>query len=276
MTEGGPLARWRGKRLATQGWRAEFGPFAISAAQGDLGALSQLELAREQTRTTGFNRELLRLYELAVHAAIRDDVLTAEESKRLEAIGRTLGLHEWGKSRGGADPKPSDVLRTVHFSLWEELVIAQFNDGRLPTLANPKPMLNSGEVAHGAFSMALREEVTVKEYQGGSSGVSIPLGLGVRYRTSSTRGRTVVVGSKMEVVDRGILTVTSRRTLFTGEKAVLEFRHDKLVSVGEFKNGLRLGVSNRRATTLLTAESRQTSLSVAAALIAAAVGRANG
>ena len=54
----------------------------------------------------------------------------------------------------------------------------------------------------------------VRQYRGGSSGVSIPIGLGMRYRTSSSRGRSVVVGTELVEEDQGQLTITSVRSVF--------------------------------------------------------------
>jgi hypothetical protein len=63
------------------------------------------------------------------------------------------------------------------------------------------------------------------------------------------------------------LTITSVRSVFVGaRKAPESFRHDKLVGVQEFLDGLRLSVSNRQTASLLTMP-RTTSPSIAAALI---------
>jgi hypothetical protein len=63
--------------------------------------------------------------------------------------------------------------------------------------------------------------------------------------------------------------VTSQRVLFTGRAKTLEFRNDKMVGLEQFKDGLRLSVSNRQTASLFKLQSP----SIAAALISASVAR---
>jgi hypothetical protein len=158
----------------------------------------------------------------------------------------------------------------LDFGLWEELMVARLNDGWLPQMSSSSvtPVLKSHEIAYAEFDVALMKEVAIREFQGSSGGVSIPLGGGVRYRMGSMSGRWVEVGKELQEADRGALTVTSTRTLFTGEKETLQFKRDLVVSVKQYKNGLRIGTSNRRTTSLLKSLSAQSSLTVAGALIA--------
>jgi hypothetical protein len=148
--------------------------------------------------------------------------------------------------------------------LYEELVVARINDGRPPTLPQSVAVLRNGEVAHGEFSAALMKEVVRREFRGGSHGVSIPIGFGVRYRTGSVRGKSVVVGTDLVAADAGTLVITNSRAIFVGSKKTLEFRFDRLVGVEQFSDGLRLNVSNRQAASLFRISG---SAGIAAALI---------
>ena len=47
------------------------------------------------------------------------------------------------------------------------------------------------------------------------------------------------------------MTITSVRSVFVGARKTLEFRHDKLVGLEQFRDGLRLNVSNRQTASLL-------------------------
>jgi hypothetical protein len=61
-------------------------------------------------------------------------------------------------------------------------------------------MLKRGEVDHYETRAELLKEVALREYRGGYSGFSIPLGkTGIRYRTGGTRGRMVTVGTQIQV-----------------------------------------------------------------------------
>jgi hypothetical protein len=109
-------------------------------------------------------------------------------------------------------------------------------------------------------------ERDVRQFRGGSSGVSVPVGFGIRYRVGAFRGQSVVVGTELVVQDSGVLYVTSQRALFTGRAKTLEFRHDRLVGFEQYTDGLRLNVSNRQTASLLLMNHP----SIAAALIQAA------
>ena len=70
----------------------------------------------------------------------------------------------------------------------------------------------------------------------------------------------------MQVQDVGVLTVTDQRAIFTATSARLEFRHDKLVGMEQFSDGLRLNVSSRQFASLFRF-SAASSPAIAAAVI---------
>ncbi|HVN50323.1 MAG TPA: hypothetical protein VMT43_02765, partial [Acidimicrobiales bacterium] len=71
-------------------------------------------------------------------------------------------------------------------------------------------------------------------WQGGSQGVSIPVGsLGghaIRYHVGATRGHYVQGTPVPTAVDRGTLYLTDQRVVFTGSAHTRECRFDKLLS----------------------------------------------
>ena len=89
---------------------------------------------------------------------------------------------------------------------------------------------------------------TASTYVGGSSGFSIPLVAGIRYRVGSFKGR-VVPGEEMQIdKDSGMVKLTNQRLIFTGPLASSEWAFTKLLS--SFSNPERtdfiFGVSNRK------------------------------
>jgi hypothetical protein len=89
---------------------------------------------------------------------------------------------------------------------------------------------------------------TASTYVGGSSGFSIPLVAGIRYRVGSFKGQ-VVPGEEMQIdKDSGIVKLTNQRLIFTGPLASSEWAFAKLLS--SFSNPDRtdfiFGVSNRK------------------------------
>jgi hypothetical protein len=94
------------------------------------------------------------------------------------------------------------------------------------------------------------KEVVDREFRGGSQGVSIPLGHGVRYRTGAFRGKSVVVGSHLTVADTGPIVITSQRIVFLGQRKTIETPYTKLVGIDAFSDGVRIHASNRQTTPL--------------------------
>jgi hypothetical protein len=102
---------------------------------------------------------------------------------------------------------------------------------------------------------ALMKEVTMREFRGGSSGFSFRIAKGVRYRTGSFRGHSVVVGTQLQVADTGVLAVTSTRIVFLGSRKTVEIPYSKLVGLEVFTDGIRFSASNRQNAPLFRLES---------------------
>jgi hypothetical protein len=130
--------------------------------------------------------------------------------------------------------------------------MAQLNDGRLPELEPGQShlMAKRGETIHLETGATLMKEVVDREFRGGSQGVSIPLGHGVRYRRGAFRGKSVVVGSHLAVADTGPIVITSTRVVFMGERKTIETPYTKLAGIDAFSDGVRIHASNRQATPL--------------------------
>jgi len=97
-------------------------------------------------------------------------------------------------------------------------------------------------------SVELLKEVTDREFRGGSRGVSIPLGGGVRYRAGAVRGHMVTVGAHWTAADSGQLTVTDKRVVYHGGRKTLEFPFPKLATLNVYTDAIDLGVTSRQAT----------------------------
>jgi uncharacterized protein DUF2510 len=219
----GFFARRRAAHEQRSEGRDAFESLALRAAAGDHDALVALPAAVSEARALykpeKFEKKRLEILGTAVRDVITDDILDEDEEAHLAALLDALDV-------------TTDVLRQRDLELFEELVIARINGGRPPVLDQVPLLLKRGEVANAVFApVSLMKERAVRQYRGGSSGVSIPIGFGVRYRTSSSRGRSVVVGTELVEEDRGQLTITSVRSVFVGARKTLGFRQDRLVGV---------------------------------------------
>jgi hypothetical protein len=91
---------------------------------------------------------------------------------------------------------------------------------------------------------------TPSTYVGGSSGVSIPVGGGIRFRVGAMKGQ-VIPGEELQVdKDRGVVMLTNERLIFSGPNHTREWNFDKLLmlSTNEDESDYLINVSNRQKT----------------------------
>jgi len=89
---------------------------------------------------------------------------------------------------------------------------------------------------------------TASRYVGGSSGFSIPIVAGIRYRVGSFKGQ-VIPGEEMQMdKDQGMVKITNQRLIFTGPISTAEWSYAKLLSTfsNPERNDFIFGVSNRK------------------------------
>ncbi len=187
----------------------------------------------------GLNLQALRDY---LDDVLEDESLTLDEEDRLSEVMRALEIDQ-------------SVFNSTLSQYLHRLVIARVNDGRLPVLPTPHIMLKRGEECHLETNASLLKEVAIREYRGGYSGFSFRVMKGVTYHTGSSRGHSVVVGTKIEIEDTGILSVTSQRAVFLGNKRTIECAYSKLVNLNIFDDGITFHVTNRKSATTLQVQS---------------------
>ena len=91
---------------------------------------------------------------------------------------------------------------------------------------------------------------TPTRYVGGSSGVSIPLGGGVRFRVGAMKGTAVPGDSYQMDKDEGVVMLTTERLVFAGPVQTQEWNFDKLlmISTTPDESDYFISVSNRKTT----------------------------
>jgi ribosomal protein L21E len=106
--------------------------------------------------------------------------------------------------------------------------------------------VKKGEMVHIECAASLMKEVAIRQYQGGYSGFSIPLGkTGIRYKVGGSRGHSVEVGTQLNVADSGVLSVTNKRVVYSGTRKTVDMPYSKLVNLGVYNDGLQFHLSNR-------------------------------
>lgn len=168
--------------------------------------------------------------------ALADEHLTEDEEDALGAVAEAIGFEQEDFNR---------------HELSARLQVAKLNDGRLPVLAASQLMPKRGEIVHIETAAALMKEVAVREWQGGSRGVSFRIAKGVRYRVGSTRGRVVTIGTQIQVADTGILAVTNQRAAFLGSRKTVDMPYTKLIAMQMYADAISFSLSNRQNAPLI-------------------------
>jgi hypothetical protein len=192
--------------------------------------------------------------------ALADDFFTVDEEMAFSEVADALDVDQ-----AAFDTDFRDVLL--------RMAVARANDGRLSVIEEPQLMTKKNEIVHLETGASLMKEVVLREWRGGSSGVSFRIAPGVRYRVGQMRGRSVVVGTEVQVEDNGILSVTSNRAAYMGSRKTMEFPYAKVMGIEVFPDGISIRASNRQKTPLFRLEAGMGH--VVAATLNAAVQRFN-
>ena len=239
---------------------------ALRYVSGDDSSLPLLvddvRLLRTHMQQGKLDGQLWPVVASAIEVVFKDETISADDEARLDRLVDVLGL-AW------------EYANRVIPQECETMVIGRINDGRLPEIdPSGVPLVaKHGEVIHGDFSVGLMREQFRTEFQGGSNGISIPLGHGLRLRSGRVRGHTVTLGKEIVAVDSGRLVVTSLRAVYAGTARTLEFDYSKLASLQAYSDALALGVSNRQTTSLFRFDKGESPM-IAAALITRSAGAA--
>ena len=91
---------------------------------------------------------------------------------------------------------------------------------------------------------------TPSRYSGSSTGFSIPIAAGIRFRVGSMQGR-MIPGEEMQMdKDQGMVKLTNQRLIFAGPNNAAEWQFAKFLSAGtnQARNDFIFAVSNRKKT----------------------------
>lgn len=157
----------------------------------------------------------------------------AKRAAKKAALAHAYALAEWQE-----DCATLDRIITV-------ITAARDGEDSVPNTLMQAPGEYTLWSATGIFHETGR---TASQYVGGSSGVSIPVGGGVRFKVGAQRG-TIVPGTEMQMdKDQGVVMLTNERLVFTGPVKSQEWKFDKLLmlSTSEDESDYYISVSNRK------------------------------
>jgi hypothetical protein len=138
-----------------------------------------------------------------------------------------------------ATPEMLDTLRQIG----TRQVIQSWEHGTVPKLQCASLVLQKDEVCHWEESAGLLIQRTKREYVGGSTGVSVPVGHGVRVRVGAFRA-VPIDKTIYESGGSGTLHITNQRICWTGQEQSIAIPYKKVISLAGFDEGFEVHTSN--------------------------------
>lgn len=178
---------------------------------------------------------------LAVKAAMDDHFLSNEEKRALNCyrLQHNLGAHHLDGSGQFTLFRMMNLLN----ALSEHGVVPRFDRRRVRP---PFNLVKSEELLWLFGGVDYLEQVTQREFRGGSLGVSFRVAKGVYIRPGAFRGRSVATSS-MQHTDSGVLGITTKHIYFKGNSKSFRVRLEKIVSFDPYRDGLGIMRDTARA-----------------------------
>jgi hypothetical protein len=116
--------------------------------------------------------------------------------------------------------------------------------GVLPVVTPVGVALQGSEHFYIQVPVVYYEEKSIRQYSGGSAGVSVPVMRGIRLRIGKSRG---VSWTKqvLQQDDSGSLLIGTLRVVFVGSRRTLSIPLASIVTVEAFADGMHVGVANK-------------------------------
>ena len=193
------------------------------------------------TSETAMAAMLARGWCHAVNAAVDDHFLSNEEKRALNRYRAHLNLGAHHLDDKG------------HFTLFRmmNLLNTLSDHGVVPrwdrrAVRPPFNLMKSEELLWLFGGADYLEQVTQREFRGGSLGVSFRVAKGVYIRPGAFRGRSVATSS-MQHTDSGVLGITTKHIYFKGSSKSFRVRLEKIVSFDPYRDGLGIMRDTARA-----------------------------
>lgn len=209
---------------------------------GIAGVNEKIQSIRESCLLSGadVNNAIVRAWEASAEHFLEDGILSAVEEKNLTEFAAKVGLTpELLNSNGLYDRvRKSTAIRDVL-------------EGRLPNRESlsvdlPFNFQTSESLVWAFGNVDYLADRTKTSYEGRSQGVSIRIASGLYYRLGAFKGHPVERVERNHV-DTGALAITTRHLYFGGSKKSIRIRHDKIVSITPYSDGVAIHRDGVRA-----------------------------
>lgn len=238
----------------------KLGFFAGGTVCKECKAAQEAEIALKQAEATAALQRIQN--EIVDRKDITDEQIALLDSRDTQTlVGLYLGVYEAFEANKELDEDEINTLKKVQdaFQLSNEAVSfddrvkpyiyvhSVKKDGTLPSVnlqieGSAPVILKKGEVVHHADAAVLKEMKSVSlGYKGGTHGVSIPIGKGVRYRVGAHRGH-IQREDRLVETSKGALIISNQRLFLQpapGHKP-LSIPLNKILSYQCFGNGIEI------------------------------------
>ena len=99
--------------------------------------------------------------------------------------------------------------------------------------------------------ITFREPHAVRTSIGGYGGPTFRIAKGVSFRLGGASSRSVS-HDEIQVIDKGILTITNKRLIFTGSMKTLNYNLSKILSINEYRDAIAIQRDNKQKTEYFT------------------------
>lgn len=169
-------------------------------------------------------------YKAAFNAILKDGILTEDEEYNIYFIQNFLEID---------DKKIKNELQILQ----HHAQLREIQKGNLPIIDYMGIILQNNELIHFLIpAQILEERVVSKEYQGGSSGVSIRIAKGVSFRLGQHKGK-MVSKSAIIPVDSGSFIVTNKRIMFKGKNKSYAYPFSQLIGFSVYTDGIEISTN---------------------------------
>ncbi len=220
-----------------EGWSRMLA-IATDSAVGKL-PLHSVESQLKEIATSSFievsriQEALIQGWEQAVEHFLEDGYLDESEEERLKEfmVKFSLSQDQLDRRRAYTRLVKGAVLRDVMNGVVPERMKVQ---GNLPF-----NFQKSEKLVWLFPEVEYYEDRKRRQYVGGHQGVSIRIAKGVYYRVGAFRGHPVET-TETVFVGSGLLCVTNRHVYFSGGGKSFRIRHDKIVSIEPYSDGVAI------------------------------------
>jgi len=192
--------------------------------------------------------EAIRKYRLSeaeaapIRNALLSEIVRLAEAKEAfsETDLRFVGsvLYRYCQS----EPIPSEIQETIQRIVLRQ-AIQTLESGGAQQRQCTSLVLQNGEICHWEDTAGLLIQKTKREYIGGSGGVSVPVGHGVRVRVGAFKA-VPIDKTIYESGGAGTLHVTNQRICFTGSQKSMAIPYKKIINVAGFLDGFEVHLSS--------------------------------